>query len=265
MRVMFDSYQAARDYMSKARSRKAGRPVATWGRLVECEDAVGSYELRDRATPILRIHPDNTLEFVIDGIDARQNSNTLSMCIHDVTPLVWHRIGVGRYRVAVANQLGRTGWNNRYYERPDQSHPEVFSGLKLDLTTMQWTNQRLLHKRKVIPAKRREWLRDLKAWKRTMKTRIRLGAYNKVVADLKASKEYIPYVDWHDRNMLDILYKAIKDNTCDAELMRKFAYGFSKSWSPAPTTSEAEKHIDRILSMCSLELRSRYGVFEQEE
>jgi len=262
MQVMLDSYQAAQDYMSKARSREAGRPVASWGRLVECEDAAGSYELRDRATPILRIHPDNTLEFVIDGIAARHNANTLSMCLHTVTPLVWHRIGIGRYRVAVAAQLGRTGWYYRYFKRPDQSHPEVFSGLKLDLTTMQWINQRELHKRDVITAKRREWLHDLRAWKRTMKTRVKLGAYNKVVADLKASGGYPPYVDWHDRDMLDKLYKAIRDNTCDAELMRAFAYGFSKPWDATPTTSQAEKHIDRILGMCSLELRRRYGVFK---
>ena len=254
------SYAEAADLFATARFPDKGKPVNTWARWFRVGD---EYELRVHRKPLLRIAPDNTLRFVVSGEQARSFAATLSSSINVVVPFLWQRQGVGVYRVQHMEKVERqrTSWGNLWYSRLGEKDPQLYNGLTFDLSNLQWLNAKPDYTREVDPDKRREWVRAMQTWKRTMKTRVKLGTFDQLVAEMRGGKHRPLYHVWSAKNV-DKLYEAIKHNTCDKELMFLLVRGYVRAYGPTPDMADV---IEAAVKGNSVGLRKRFGVFKNEE
>jgi len=255
-----NSYAEAQAFMTRARSPEKGRQHTTFARWFP--DGEG-YRLDVHGHPFLRITPDNVLEFLITPETGRKLSNTVSGWLPRVVPFFWNRVGMGRYRVeAIAVIQKRMAGRWPTHKEINQA-PELFAGIKFDMATGECLNPRPDIKHMVIPEARTAWLSALRKWKRKAKTIARIGGFDSLIAEEKRNPT--PWQDqptWMVDKELDILYNAIKDNEMDTALMRKFVASHTNRWS-TPTSMEVYGHIEAVVKQHSLQLRKRFGVFEE--
>ena len=256
---MISSYQAAQLHMEKARSKAKGRPMkgAGW-RLFQDGD---EYVVTVYDRQVGRFLPDNTFMFTANGEKAYGIAHTLSGTMHRNLPFKWHRFGYKEYRVDHTTNID--GHYYQHFAKPTNA-PQVYDGLKFDLTTGKCLNYRPDYKPTINPDRRGEWLAASREWKRKLKVAARVGVFDKLIAEERQNPTPLHERPiWHNPEMLDILYKAIKDRDCSVELLRMFVASEAKSWK-TPTSMQMYERIDKIVKAQSRELRKRFGVFEGE-
>jgi len=272
------TYDDAARHFEKARSKVKGRPLKRWARLTQ---EGNDYIVSCSGTPILKFTPDNKLVFLIDGKVGSRYSTTISQSLHRAVPVMWIRAGTGRYRVKhlkiidkvsndtmpadKANRWSNVLWMSAWKQM--KTAPELFMGMTFDLNTGECINARKDIKDSVIPDKRTAWLRKLRMFKRNVKLRARMGVFDslikQIIEDRKSSPAKMP--DWTSEPWLDALYNAIRDEECPTELLRGFVA--SVPYAPwrqsALTTDIVLKVIDDVLKTLSIELRRKFGVFDE--
>lgn len=256
---MISSYQAAQLHMEKARNKAKGRPMkgAGWRMFQDgTEYVVTVYDKQ-----VGRFLPDNTFMFVVNGERAYGVAHTLSGTMHRNLPFRWCRTDFKTYRVDHDLNMSKQAW--LHFNKPTNA-PQVYDGLKFDLYTGKCLNYLPDFKRKVDPERRKEWLAASRAWKRKLKAAARVGVFDGLIAQEKQNTR--PWQErprWNQTEWLDILYKAIKDGDCSADLLRMFVASETTTWE-TPTSMQMYERIDKIVSNQSIELRKRFGVFEGE-
>ena len=256
---MISSYQAAAEYMEKARSKAKGRPMRGTGwRLFQDGD---EYPVYLNGGQVGRFLPDNTFMFTVDGDRAHSMAQTLGSTMHRNLPFKWRRFGYKKYRVDHTTNID--GHYYQHFAKPTNA-PQIYDGLKFDLTTGKCLNYQPDYKPTINPDRRGEWLAASREWKRKLKAAARVGVFDKLVAEERQNPT--PWQErpvWRNPEMLDILYKAFKDGDCSVELLRMFVASESRSWV-ATTSGHMYDSVTRIVSSQSRELRKRFGVFEGE-
>lgn len=272
------TYDDAARHFDKARSKTKGRPLKSWARLTQDGN---DYVVSDRGVPILKFTPDNKLVFLIDGRIGSNHSVTLSQSLHRAVPLMWMRAGTGRYRVKHLKLIDKLAndtapkdtvfrWNDPNWMsayRQMKTAPELFIGMTFDLATGECINARKDIKDSVIPDKRTEWLRKLRKFKRNVNLRARMGVLDplikQIINDRISSPAKMP--DWTSEPWLDALYNAIRDEECPTELLRGFVATVPFApWRQTALTPEAVlKVVDEVLKSLSIELRRKFGVFDE--
>ena len=255
-----NSYAEAQAFMARARSPEKGRQHTTFSRWFPDGDG---YALHVHGYPFLRITPDNVLEFLITPETGRKLSNTVSGWLYNVVPFSWHRVGIGRYRVDSLVALQRRMVGRWPTHKEINQAPELFAGIKFDMATGKCLNPRPDIKNMVIPEARKAWLSALRKWKRKAKTIARIGGFDSLIAEEKRNPtDWSAKPNWVVDKELDILYTAIKDNDMNTQLMRMFVASHTNRWS-TPTSMEVYGHIEAVVGQHSLQLRKRFGVFEE--
>jgi hypothetical protein len=254
---MISSYNAAALHMDKARNKAKGRPMkgAGW-RLFQDGD---EYVVTVQDTQIGRFLPDNTFMFAVNGLQAYPVSYTLGSTMHRNLPFHWARVANKVYRVDHEANMTTQVWD--HFQQPTNA-PQVYDGLKFDLTTGRCLNYKPDYKREVDLDRRKEWLAAVRSWKRKLKVIARIGGLDGLIAQEKANLtawQHRPL--WNREEYLDILYKAIKDGDCSVDLLRMFIASETKSWE-TPTSMQMYERIDKIIGNQSVELRRRFGVFK---
>lgn len=254
------SFNDVQAFVSRARSPEKGRQHTTFGRWFPDGDG---YRLDVHGHPFIRIAPDNTLEFLMTPEEGRRVSNTVSGWISNIVPFVWMRVGNCRYRVdAIQNVQKRMAGRWPTHREINQS-PELFAGIKFDMATGECLNPRPDLKHTVIPEARKAWLSALRKWKRKAKTIARIGGFDSLIAEEKRNPtDWSAKPNWVVDKELDILYTAIKDNDMNTQLMRMFVASHTNRWS-TPTSMEVYGHIEAVVKQQSVQLRKRFGVFEE--
>ena len=253
---MISSYQAAQLHMEKARNKAKGRPMKStdWRLFQDGDEYVVNYD----TVQVGRFLPDNTFVFTLTGDKAYRIAHCLSGTMHRNLPFHWHRFDKARYRVD--HQMGMIEQAWKHFMQPTNA-PEVYDGLKFDLYTGKCLNYLPDFKKKVDPERRKEWLAASRAWKRKLKAAARVGVFDGLIAQEKQNTTSWPERPrWNQTEWLDILYKAIKDGDCSADLLRMFVASETKTWE-TPTSMQMYARIDKIVSNQSIELRKRFGVF----
>ena len=115
--------------------------------------------------------------------------------------------------------------------------------------------------RGVDVGRREVWLAARTAWDHKLMVAARVGVFDELLA--QEQRDRTPWQDrpvWSKDKWLDILYKAIKDGDCSADLLRMFVASEWSSWG-RPTSMQMYKHIRMIVHLQHTELQERFGVF----
>ena len=257
-----NSYAEAQAFMARARSPEKGRQHTTFSRWFPDGDG---YVLHVHSYPFLRITPDNVLEFLITPEMGRKLSNTVSGWLYNVVPFSWHRVDMGRYRVDSLAALQKRMAGRWPTHKEINQAPELFAGIKFDMATGECLNARPDIKHTVIPEARKAWLSALRNWKRKLKVAARVGAFDNLIAEEKRNPtSWDKQPVWSVDKELDILYNAIKTGDINVDLMRMLVVSKTDRWS-TPTSMDVFAHAETIVKQHSLQLRKRFGVFEDTD
>ena len=142
-----------------------GKPVKGWCRLHKVDE---NFELRMDNKTICVFAPDNTLTFTMTSAQAKNYSITLSQALARAIPIGWERVATGRHRVVHTMRIKGNGANRYEAWRNTMKAEgiEVFNGIKFNLDTGECMNAKPTTEAQVIPAKRSDWLRALRVFKR---------------------------------------------------------------------------------------------------
>jgi hypothetical protein len=211
------NYTQAKRLYGTCRFPDKGKPVKGWCRLHKVDE---NFELRMDGKTICVFAPDNTLTFTLTSAQAKNYSITLSQALARAVPIGWETLALGRQRVVHTMRINGNG-ANRYEAWRDTMKAEgieVFNGIKFNLDTGECMNAKPTTEAQVIPAKRSDWLRALRVFKRGLKVRAKLGVLDTicqdVMAERKLTKTRYDWVqpDWSNEKWIDLLFNSIKNN-----------------------------------------------------
>jgi len=265
------SYEDVAKFFARARNPAKGKPLMSWARIIK-EDGDGGYNyvVLQHNARIGVFTPDNKFTFTMSSQDARHCSVTLSQALHRALPFAWRRVALGRYEVTPTKKFtqgsGRYFWE---YLRNAESY-EVFNGLTFDLDTYEPTNARpKLTQMAVNQDNKLVWLRQLKSFKTAVKVRARMGVLESLLQQVERERQAInrhqwDMPDWSSAMWQDLLYTSIKDNECSTELLKGFIKSVSRGyWRNSVTVNDIIKEVDNLCKTYSVDLRKRFGVFDE--
>jgi hypothetical protein len=265
------SYQEVHEWFKKARNPENGRPVQSWARMYQVGE---NYELRLGTNVVGVFTPDNKFTFKLTSSQARSCSVTLSQALARAIPFVWERKGMGRYVVKPTPAYEEYKKSNpddyawSYFSK--QHGCEVFDGLCFDLNTYEPVNARVpLTKQAVNKDNKLEWLRALRKFKLAVKIRARMGVLESLIQQVdnerKGQSRY-DWVqpDWNSDKWQDVLYTSIKSSECSTDLLKGFITSVRRGYYSSKTTvNEVIDEVDKVCTTYSLDLRRRFGVYDE--
>jgi hypothetical protein len=259
----FKSYKDAAVWFSKARSPHTGRKYSSWGFV---RNVNGTFVIDARGVPVCKITPDNMLTMMLSVHTGQQISQTLSSSLSRLVPISWTRVGLRRYRILSIGALdpGESWWE------ANKTAPELFNGLQLDLSTSKFVNAKPDMLQRVNGDARKVWLRSLKAFKRGIKTRAKIGVFDAIEAKLnteKGRKFRNGRVEWTDEKYIALLHTSIRDQKYPKVLLGAILLTVPRAtWNVIEPTmfQKIDRTIDFIVAALSVELRTRFGVFSDE-
>jgi hypothetical protein len=123
-----------------------------------------------------------------------------------------------------------------------------------------------------IPEKRKEWRRKLREYKKGLRARVKLGAFDSHIRTLnsvKISRHHLDWANsWVDGDRLNLLHESMENVRYPQELLSEIVKScISHYWySSEPIISDSiQEEIDRIFKQASIPLRKKFGVFEQND
>lgn len=260
-------YEELAYWYTKARSQKLGRPLASWGRVIREDENYRFYAQQGyNPEPFGLLTPDNVFTFLYTGMQVARVSNTLTSSLNNTMPFAIQRVAKHRYNV-VHDKLVPPGVHR--WESPKLFGYEMYPGIQFDMATGQCLNPLDPVERVVNPDARRVWLRALRKFKRQMYTRAKLGLFDSYVAQIRSStmsgmNRQRP--DWTSDEWLDVLYAAFKDDQYSDTLLVGIAkHALARQWyQVAINYAHIIASINDVCTITSLDLRRRFGVFEEK-
>lgn len=255
------SYDAAKDFFSKARKPTDGRPMGVTGfRLfANGDDFVVNYF----ALPFVLFHPNNTLRFAMSEAPAGVVQGAVK-----VLPLTIVRRDRAHYRVHIRAKGSARDYLSSYglthHNELRSRGLRLYDGLTIDLATRQPVDyhEPVLQ---VDSAKRKEWLRKSAALKKHLKTVAKLGGFDAIVARVHSEGHH----RWHLPPMrparhegLTAFLDALNGVGLDT-FTQLVGEGMYREHYWDPSIEEQLAYIDSIFTSNSLALRKALGVVEE--
>ena len=257
--------------------------------------------------PFMRITPDNIVEFVAPPQAVWQHSQSIVSSSYRWIPFLFERHKKGLYRVTHTMKHDTdfctrlTQWyQNKLHEAKMLSHdvsealcndmrsatymsqwrlnsemmreaPAYFQGIKFNIITGECLNRRPDDKFIEKPAERKIWRQALAKFKRGIKARAKVRAFDPLIEKIWAERQgqnhyHWKQPDWSSQPWLDLLEKSIRDNEFPKELLLGFCATPTSGYyqQSKPTSKEVFDGVHKILNDMSVELRRRFNVFEKE-
>jgi hypothetical protein len=254
----FDTYEDICKWFKTARSAARGKPYGRWARVYQDNDK--SFRVTVHKVDCLRVTPENKVMFLQDATGIRAINNTLSTNLYKLLPIFIIRMGKLRYKVEslatikVKIEMDNNVWNST------REGVEVFNGLTLDLTTGKFDNPKKDLSDRVDSNKRKKWLTLLRGFKRGVKVRLKLGAFDKYIRD---NKGYTG-INWSKPQHIAMLTKAIEEQSFSEELLKVFVSSTHRWFGKSINVQHVADTIEHILNDNSILLRKEFGVFTDE-
>jgi len=265
------SYEEVSIWFTRCRNPEKGRPVMSWARMFKVDS---NYELRFGKDVVGVFTPDNKFTFKLSAQQARNCSITLSQALGRAIPFLWYRKATGRYVVKPTPQYkeyqdnGGDTYAWEYFQKIEGY--EVFDGLQFDLNTYKPTNAKPPIGDIINPEKRKEWLRALKKFKRSVHVRAKLGVVDTLIKEVYAERQGAKsrhdweMPDWNTPMWQDVLYQALSSGELTTDLLK----GIVKSvhtgyYQTTISVPDVLKQCDHICTTYSVDMRRRFGVFEE--
>lgn len=270
------TYEDTAKWFAKAKDPGKGRPFREWARVHRAvqEDLSFAYKVYVYDRHICTITPDNILTMEIDNHEGSRISNSLSASLFRLAPIAWQRAGMRRYRVLSLRSMKASD----NYWQVCKTAPELFKGLQFDLTTGKALNAKPDRLTRVNTDARRQWLRALRKFRSGVTLRVRMGVFDAIQNEFNSNGTSRNYgtgklfvsraPNWTDPQWMDLLYTSIRDSQYPKELLAGILLTMpTVIWSHWHTLTQQEKvkrTIDHIINSNSIELRTRFGVFNDE-
>jgi len=209
------------------------------------------------------IRPDNTIEFPMSISDVSKKAQTLSCNMYSIIPFGIFRISSGRYRLYDTHSGGT--WKYR------ETCPEYFAGIKFNMLTGECLNRQPDKTTIEIPEKRLEWRRKLATYKKGLKARAKLGAFDSHIQTLEVAKNTRHNSNdwsssWVEPDRINLLHTSMVNVDYSQELLTEIVKScMADRWhrSNVLNSNDIKFEIDRIFKQASIPLRKKFGVFKQ--
>jgi hypothetical protein len=258
----FDTYEDICKWFKTARSAARGKPYGRWARVYQDNDK--SFRVTVHKVDCLRVTPENKVMFLQDATGIREINNTLSTNLYRLLPVFIVRMGKLRYKVeSLATIKAKMEMDsNTHVWRSTQEGVEVFNGLTLDLATGKFDNPKKDLSDRVDSDKRKKWLALLRGFKRGIKVRLKLGAFDKYIRD----SEGYSGIKWSEPQNIAMLTKAIEEQSFSEELLKVFVNSTHRWYNVNNFKAQhVADNIEHILNDNSILLRKEFGVFTDED
>ena len=219
--------------------------------------------------PVATVTPNNTLTMLLSKDELLNHSNTIVLILGKVTSIMCQRFAKGKYRVGKGEGNGdRHTW---FLLTKDNSQ-QYYKGIKFDLMTGLCLNPEPDESVEPVPEQRKVWLRELKRFKRGLKSRAKVGALTAHIQKANAIRVENNKLSWHERKRLAIdweqdtwrkkLVWCMKNETYPPEILMAFVQSVETSWGHHSITQELVlETVDKMFTKHSEMLRREYGVF----
>jgi hypothetical protein len=270
--VNLDCYAACEELFATARNKKKGKPVRSFATLKKRDDI---YELWFRGSLVIEYHPGDKVVFPSALNHIRHEIHTITSSLDTATPFHMMRVGKNKYRIWHRDQPGV--WRRRDYgtTHPDwafvRKHTqEYYPGVSFDLQTGKCLNPRRDASARIVPEKRRDWLRAIKSFKKGVRVRLKLGAFEARFNELTTAAAAATGISRNRFGLagddLDYLF----DDICEGRFTQRTldmltSYYIRSVWFSGLATfkdDRFEQTIDGLLNNCSIDFRTKFGVFD---
>jgi len=281
---MYDSWiksyaDAARIY-SNVRFPENGKPLKRWCRMFKEGDdyVVKLVGWHGKSPEYFRVSPGDIVTFTLPVDEVRLYAHTIVNSTQRVIPVVLCRYKKGIYRLgstqefAIKTKEGVTPpymWSGSGWKWLQREAPQYFNGMQFNIATGKCLNPQPDASTEVIPEQRKIWLRELKRYKRGLKTRIKVGALQGYVDKEVAERAQQPphrrksvNANWSSDLWIGKLVSCMQNEEYPAEILKRLVMSYEWRWGQgAFTQEELMWHVDRIFTTNSERLRREYGVF----
>jgi len=262
--VNLQSYADFATLYSKCRNKEKGKPLPGGWRLHQQGDkyVVTVQRWRDTDLPIFVIGPDNVLTFRLTHEDMCSYSQTLVTVLWKIVPLIMQRVRKETYKIGKVANARSTYW----YDIADGS-PEYFEGIAFNLLTQECLNPKPDLLDSFIPEVRKQWLRDVKRFKKGLKARAKVGAFQGYIHEVNDKdavgwRERQTYPKWTDDRTTQHVLESMRTEQYPPDLLKLMVLTVNTGWSnPEVTDRMVLENVDRVFDMHSLHYRKAYGVF----
>jgi hypothetical protein len=258
-------YKDAQRRFSSCRFPDRGKPLATNIRLFNRSD--GNFYVQVHGVTVFEITPDNKVTFTLSAEQAHSKGACLSIMLDRIIPFYWLRIAKGRYLIIDRKNL-RELQEQRRAGKDDESWrsmlkaraSEFYQGISFSLEEGKCLNPKYIGKPTINTDARLVWLRKLKAFKRAVSIRQKLGAFEPVAAEVRGNTSHL--------TSSTVLFSRVKDSINDehvtVDLIKDiYIYIVSPWWRRSATSKDIESAVYRYLNNNSVDLRRSFGVFEK--
>jgi len=272
---MISSYKDAENMYAGCRSPAAGKPLPGRWRLfkekntfVICLPLSWHRGVAGVYLPVAAVTPNNRLTMLLSEDELVRHSHTIVLVLDRITSIMCQRFAKGKYRIGKGVSTG--GWN--WLSLGKQNSQQYYKGIKFDLMTGLCLNPEPDEAIEPIPEQRKIWLRELKRFKRGLKSRARVGALTMHIQEantIRAENNKLPWrererltTDWEQDEWRKKLVRCMKDEKYSPEILMAFIQSVEASWRYTNITQELVlEAVDRIFTRHSEVLRREYGVF----
>ena len=281
------NYQQADALWSRVRTPHKGKPITGWLRMFRDGDdylfKISGYGTDD----LCRLSPDNTLTFVAPPEVWQSYAQTVVSALHRWLPFTTMRHRKGLYRIAGTQPLlkrmkeleteddkqveGHWYSTYRYYNPAMREQAYYFEGIQFDIVNGECLNPKPDVKLIEKPEERKQWRRALANFKRGIKARVRVHAFDGIIDEMWAERQaeknrwHWQQPQWESKQWMDLLESSIRDNEFPPELLKGLAQTTSTGYymTNKPDGKDVLKALDYVCNNQSIELRRRFGVFAE--
>ena len=276
------SYKDAEKIWATCRNKRKGKPLpANWRMFKEKSTfmiCMPHWAHGFHYEPVASITPNNRLTMLLPKEELLRNSNSIVMALHAMTPFMVQRFGKGHYRIGAHSKYPSHPSLHRHYLTINKANSQqYYKGIKFDLVSGVCINPEPDESVEPVPERRKVWLRDLKQFKRGLKTRAKVGALTMHIQKVNEMRMENAKLQWSERTPMVVDWDTAKELRKKlVRCMKKEVYSedilmaFVQSVSPDPYWSSSHALVDQkdvlsvidtVFNRYSQILRREYGVF----
>lgn len=257
--------------MKLARNKAKGKPLKSTSRLTG-PDNEGNYTVSIHNYPICMITPEDVVVF--HDPDIQEVAISMSHNLVQAIGMEFQRVGTGRYRVASVfskpvedmrkNYKDAGSAHNRskswgqYWDYMRKLAPEYFPGIAFNLKTGECLNRRVDALKNVNGDKRKEWLRQVKSFKRLLRVQTKLGVWKALIEKGVIAEEGPDIADVMD---------CMAHGRITESVLHAFGYEITRAnrWNGGrPKWEFPDLAINNWFDRNSITMRRAFGVFAGE-
>ena len=269
--VNLTSYSDFADLFDTCRSISKGKPLPGGWRMHQHNRLYAVYISNIK---IFEIDRNNKLTFTVSQRELLNLNHSLVTVLYKIIPLMLSRKRKGVYVISKIQAYHPPLY--RYLNVDHTNTLEYFTGMQFDLATQTCLNPRPNLLDTVIPKVRKQWLRDVKRFKKGLKARAKVGALQGYIDEVVAARATQPsggwrhnfdnnLPTWSDPRTTQQVIDCMRTEQYPPDLLKLLVQTTYLGWGSGEiTNSMVLENVDRVFNTHSIHYRKAYGVFDAQ-